>query len=459
MANAGRQFIGCDRVSIVIRRGHRFQLRAISGVDSPDRRSNAVGQLEELATRVANFGEAVWYDEGETDEIAPQILEQLRRFADDVNPRTVGLIPLTAPQSEEDKGRPATIGVFIVEQFKSVLDRPARERAERVARHSARALANALRHDALPALPFARLWHKDLGQPAMRTSTLVTAIAALIAAAVALLIPIDFNVHAQGELQPDTQQHVFAPFDGQVAAILVQHGQRVAKDDVLLELRSTDLDLETQRIQGEFDVTQKRIAAIESSLLQVDDADDEAMRRADQLAAEQEELRQLLASQQEQLSILRQQREKLTLRSPIDGEVLTWDLEQTLSDRPVQRGQLLLNVGDLEGPWVAELEVPDDDIGYVLDAQAEETATRVSFELATHRGVDYRGEIRRIATRTETADGDRPIVRVTLDVEEEKLDERRPGATIFAKIDCGKRSAAYVWFHDIVEAVQSWLSF
>ena len=69
-----------------------------------------------------------------------------------------------------------------------------------------------------------------------------------------------------------------------------------------------------------------------------------------QLAAEQEELRQLLASQQEQLAILRGQREKLTLRSPIDGEVLTWDLEQTLSDRPVQRGQLLLSVGDLDGP-------------------------------------------------------------------------------------------------------------
>ena len=459
IVNAGRQYIGCDRVSVAVRRGRRFELLAISGVDSPDRRSNAIRQLEELAVRVGNSGETIWYDDGGNEEIAPQIVEKLKQFADDLHPRTIGLVPLNAPRLEEDQGRPHAIGVFIVEQFTSVLDGVARERAVRVARHSGGALANGLRYESLPALPFARWWHRELGQPAVRTSRIVLTLAAAAAVAAALFIPIDFNVHAQGDLQPDIQQHVFAPFDGQVATILVNHGERVTKDQVLLELRSTDLDLETQRIQGEFDVTQKRIAAIDSSLLQIDDADDQSMSRADQLAAEQEELRQLLASQQGQLAILRGQREKLTLRSPIDGEVLTWDLEQTLSDRPVQRGQLLLSVGDLDGPWVADLEVPDDDIGYVLDARTDGSRAPVSFELATHRGVDYHGQIRRIATRTETPVGDRPVVRVTLDVDEEKLGHRRPGATIFAKIHCGKMPAAYVWFHDVVEAVKSWLSF
>jgi hypothetical protein len=48
---------------------------------------------------------------------------------------------------------------------------------------------------------------------------------------------------------------------------------------------------------------------------------------------------------------------------------------------------------------------------------------------------------------------------VTVDVDETEIGELRPGATIFGKIDCGKRKVAYVWFHDVVEAIQGWLSF
>jgi hypothetical protein len=67
--------------------------------------------------------------------------------------------------------------------------------------------------------------------------------------------------------------------------------------------------------------------------------------------------------------------------------------------------------------------------------------------------------IRRIASRTESGADDRPLVRVTVDVDEKEIGELRPGATIFAKINCGKRKVAYVWFHDVVDAVHSWISF
>jgi multidrug efflux pump subunit AcrA (membrane-fusion protein) len=372
----------------------------------------------------------------------------------------VGLIPLaTQPSEQSGTDRAPVVGVLIVEQFSSVLDAAARERAEHVARHSGLAVANALRYESLPTLPFARRQNARLAQRGVRMSTISAVLGGLVVAGALLVIPMTFNVHAEGSLQPEQLQHLFAPFEGQVAAIRVEHGQRVSANDVLLELRSTQIDLESQRIQGEFDVTQQRIAAIESSLLQIDDSNDEDVARMNQLAAEQEELRQLLASQQEQLAILRSQREKLVLRSPIDGQVLTWDLEQSLTDRPVQRGQLLLSVANLNGPWVAELEVPDDDIGHILKARTSPEALPVSFQLATNRGIDFEGVIRRVASRTEASDDDRPVVRVTVDVDEKAIGELRPGATIFAKIDCGTRTAAYVWFHDVVEAVQSWLRF
>jgi multidrug efflux pump subunit AcrA (membrane-fusion protein) len=460
VANGGRQLIECDRVSIAVRKGRRFKVIAISGVDSANRRSNAVRRLEELAASVAKAGETVWYDDGaDNDAVAPQIAELLQDHADEVHPRTIGAIPLTAAQPEHSAVRAPVVGLLIVEQFSSVLDSASRERATGVARHSGLAVANALRYESLPTIPFLRRRSEQLAQRGLRMSVILPALAGVVLVASLFVIPMTFNVHAEGDLQPEQQQHLFAPFEGQVAAIRVEHGQQVAANDVLLELRSTEIDLESQRIQGEFDVTQKRIAAIESSLLQIDDSNDEEIARMNQLAAEQEEQRQLLASQQEQLATLRSQREKLIIRSPMDGQVLTWDLEKSLTDRPVQRGQLLLSVANLKGPWVAELDVPDDEIGHILSAQASPNATPVTFQLATNRGVDFQGVIRRISSRTENGADDRPIVRVTVDVDEKEIGELRPGATISAKINCGKRRVAYVWFHEVVEAVQSWISF
>jgi multidrug efflux pump subunit AcrA (membrane-fusion protein) len=459
VANVGRQVIDCDRVSIAIRKGQSFRLTAVSGVDSIDRRSNAVRSLEDLAGRVARTNETVWYEGEEDEALAPEILEVLRFYIDETHPRAIGLIPLIDPELAHERTRSGVFGVMIVEHFRSVLDEVARGRASRVAEQSSTALRNALRHEALPTLPLARLFSPPLGQPAIRRSTLVFLLAAGVLAISMFFIRMDFNVFAEGELQPQQLQHVFAPFEAQVVSIHVKHGERVDANDLLLELRSPDVDLESQRIQGEFDVTQKRIAVIESSLLEADRADEQDTLRLNQLAGEREELMQLLASQQKQLTLLAEQRKKLAVLSPMDGQVLTWDLEQTLADRPVQRGQQLLSVANLAGPWVAELEIPDDQVGYVLNHQDAQQPLNATFQLATNCGVDHQGEIQHLAARTESTDDNRAVVRAVMEVDEAAIGELRPGATIFAKINCGRRSVAFVLFHDVVETVLNWIRF
>src|SRR5262249_32636438 len=122
-------------------------------------------------------------------------------------------------------------------------------------------------------------------------------------------------------------------------------------------------------------------------------------------------------------------------------------------------GQQLLNIANLEGPWVAELKVPDDRIGHVLTAKDKSKTMTASFQLATNRGVDYSGTIRRIASRTEIAHDKRSVARVTVDVDKKTIPHLRPGATIHAKIHCGRESLAYVWFHGVNEAVMNWLRF
>lgn len=459
LVNAGRGLVDCDRIGVAIRKGRRFRLAAISSVDAIDRRSNAVRRLEELAACAARANEIVWYDGGDDDAVAPQILELLRRYCDIAHPRMIGLLPLSVAQcDEEPRAARRPVGVLIVEQFGGVLDHTAQERAARIAGPGGLALVNALRYRSLPTLPFARNRQPPYGQSAVRVSVVVAAIAAICIIAALLLVPMDLKIYAEGELQPENRQYVFAPFDAQVASINVQHGSQVAANDILLQLRSSELDREYQRVLGEIATTQKRISAIESSLLQVNNKEETNSNRFSQLAADQEESRQQLASHQLQLSLLRQAREKLVLRSPISGRVLTWNVEQLLADRPVQRGQSLLSVADLDGPWVAELEVPDDKIGHVLESADKSKQMSATFQLATNRGIDHQGVIRCISTRTDSSD-DRPIVRVTIDVDEATLGEKRPGATIFAKIDCGRRRAAYVLFHDLYDAVHNWFRF
>ena len=87
VANAGRQVIDCDRLTVAIRKGHSFKLAAVSGVDTINRRSNAVRRLEDLATRVASSGEIVWYEDETDQPLAPQILEPLREGFDGARER------------------------------------------------------------------------------------------------------------------------------------------------------------------------------------------------------------------------------------------------------------------------------------------------------------------------------------------------------------------------------------
>jgi multidrug efflux pump subunit AcrA (membrane-fusion protein) len=459
IANAGSQYINCDRLSVAVRKGRRYDLIAVSGLDTINRRSNVVHCLQLLSSRVAQGGEAVWYDGESSAELAPQVVEALRQYADDAHPRMIGLVPLRPPTDEQQRQHTPPLGVLIVEQFNSLIDAQARERVEQVGRQSSIALVNALRYRALPTLPFARRRTNVSGQPTAKLAKSLAAIAGLALLASLFFIHTNFDVYADGELQPEQQQHVFAPLDGQVASIAVQHGGHVEANAVLLEMRSPELELESQRVQGEFETTQKRLSSIQSSLLEINAAKERDDTRFNQLAAEQQELQQVQASQQEQLTLLRRQRDQLVVHSPMTGTITTWDLEQLLLNRPVQRGQQMLNVANLEGPWVAELKVPDAQIGHVLDTKKQSSEMTASFQLATNRGADYKGTLHHIASRTEVADDKRSVVRVTLDVDKNNIPELRPGATVHAKIHCGQKSLAYVWFHEVVETALNWFRF
>ena len=79
------------------------------------------------------------------------------------------------------------------------------------------------------------------------------------------LIPTDFEIEVSGQLFPTNRRRVFAPDDGIVDALLVESDDAVKTGQVLIRLRNPERDLELNRILGEFDTTQARLAAVRAS--------------------------------------------------------------------------------------------------------------------------------------------------------------------------------------------------
>ncbi len=121
-------------------------------------------------------------------------------------------------------------------------------------------------------------------------------------------------------------------------------------------------------VQGQRLATIEQLAAVQRELLD----DRRSLRPEDRnrLAGQQAELEQKLISLEAQLAIQNEKQLQLDVKSPIDGEVVTWDLHNRLpNDRPVQRGQVLLRVADPAGDWQLEVHMPENHMGHVTSYQ------------------------------------------------------------------------------------------
>ncbi len=458
IANEARRVIECDRVSVLAARGRRVRVAAISGVDVVERRSKVVHALERLSSRAASCGEPIWYHDGIAD-LPDEIAGPLDAYLEESHARVLALVPLLEPLDESNTSTPRVIGILVAEHFQALpAAEPLRQRVAAVSGHAALALHNAELHSRMPLARAGRLLGKVrwLAEARQLPKT-VLALSLLAAAAAALvLVPADFEVEARGELQPLERRDVFASDDGVVSELLVESNGAVQAGQPLLVLRKSELELEIRRILGEMQTAEKKLASLRAERLQDDPADGARRRDPHELAADEEELKATLTGLAGQQAILDDQQRNLTIRSPIDGQAITWNLEQLLAARPVQRGQALLSVANLEGPWMLELHVADDRAGHVLAAREAITPDlEVDFVLPSDPGRTYRGRVIEVAPSTEIDAKQESSVLVTVAFDKSSVPALRPGATAAARIHCGRRSLGYVWLHDLYDYVQS----
>jgi multidrug efflux pump subunit AcrA (membrane-fusion protein) len=410
-----------------------------------------VQTLLPLAKSAIAIGEPLWFPIA-AEELPPQLAEQLQDFLDESHARGLGLVPLYCGGADEGE----LVGLLCLERFGRDFDEPSRERSAPVAQAAAAALANAIEYERIPFRSGLQWAAAVLGiGPGRRWSPALVAAGMFVVVFVALwLMPAELTIEARGQLLPQRRQHVFAPSDSTVIDLPLTDGAKVAKGDLLARLHSPQLDIAESELLGKVRTAQEDLLSAETESLR-SERDGGTTQPRSQLTSRVQQLKEEIRGLEAQLQIVRQQQAQLAIKSPLTGVVITWDAERQLAGRPVKRGDSLLTVADLAGPWEMVLDVPDRRAGHVLKARRDRADLPITFQLGTDPGAVRHGTVTFVAPATELSPQTEPSVRVTANLADTPPAQLRPGATVVARIHCGRSSLGYVWLHELWEAV--WL--
>ena len=489
-ASDSRALLGCDRVSVAIRKGRSVKVRAVSGQSSVNPRANLITAMNKLARRVIEMGETLVYT-GKVEGLAPQIEEPLAAFVQESGSRMVMLVPtfeneaMVRKQGEEAdrdrrKKRVNATGCIVIEQIAESEPSPQLEqRAELIADHVGAALWNSRQHGRIFGLGLWKLMGTCMEWFKGRKLMITTAVLAVIAGVTAFmgLVKVDYPVEAEGKLMPVEQYAVFAPMDGLITrdGLRINGDQAVKKGDILIVLENDELEgqIETARISISKQETlllakEDEIKAKTLELRRVGAGGEEGTGNAgtiERLGVEKQRITGDKHIAEEQLDQLEKRKEeKLTIRAMADGRIPNFQLRQMLEDRPVRQGDHLFDIMNDKGEWHMELLVEEKRMGHILRARRERLENKESeqlegrFILATQPADRFDCRLTKVATRSTTDAELGTVFELTaVAKDEQELPEKRIGTEVTVKLYCGKSTVAYWLFGDVVEFVQKYV--
>lgn len=253
---------------------------------------------------------------------------------------------------------------------------------------------------------------------------------AMVLAAATMLIPLPYRVHCECNLQPIHRRFIAAPYEGILESSTVESGDLVNQNQIIARLDGRQLRMELAGLEADFDGAKKRR---ESSLANRDVAQSQIARS---------EMRRHDAS----IKILKQQLTNLEIRSPIDGVVVSGDLEKA-HGAPVEMGQTLFEVAPLE-EMVAEVAIPESEIGYVQKGMT------VSVKLDAFPFETFTGTVALIHPHAE------PLNDQSVFIADVKLTnahgQLKPGMKGQAKVSTSWAPLGWNLFHRPWESVRYW---
>ena len=225
----------------------------------------------------------------------------------------------------------------------------------------------------------------------------------------------------------------------------------------LIELRNRDIEIQIADIEGQVQTNIAEQAKVQGQLSRRQLLKPSELRS---LQAEKNELQAKGMVLQRKLNLQKDRKAELLIRSPIQGTVVSWDVEKNLRLRPIMTGQVLMEVADLKQNLVLEVELPEKREGHLDEYIAQQGLSdtdqlTVTYILATDpdEPMDAKLLIDSISKRADANEEHGAVIKMRANPDQLTLRnlQPRPGAKVIAKIYCGRRSSGFVFFHEIYE--------
>ncbi len=447
VAHDARALCAADRLTVAQIVNSRVRALAVSGVDVIDPHSTSVQSLEALARTAIDRDDPAFFPNTDLGSRSTAAWNQLTATS---GTKSAVVVPVRDLRS-------AIVGAIVAERFDSRT-----VEAEVWLNQVVRAAAEVRPWWIALSERERSLWTRVIDRCRFTTSVSRWAIAVCVMALGLVLlwaIPAPLVVTAEGELIPVLRRDIFATANGVVENIEVRHGETVTAHQRLVRLRDPVLELEATRVTGELATVRARLSAVQAARIAPAENHADTTSRRQLLSGEEEDLKQQCESLAKQAELLAAERDTWTVKSPIAGQVLTWDVTTRLAARPVQRGQVLLTVGDTAGEWEIVARVRERHVGRLFSGGQPASGRSVRFFSTSDPGRTLTGRVDQIARVADINERGESTVGVTIAVDRKQLIDPRPGTTVWSRIDCGSQSLGYVWFHGVLDTIrrQIWL--
>jgi HlyD family secretion protein len=265
---------------------------------------------------------------------------------------------------------------------------------------------------------------------------------------------LNVTVSADGTLQPTRSLNVGSELSGTVARVLVDVNDRVKKGQVLVELDTAKLRDQIARSRATLAASQARVAQAvatskeaQGNLARLEEVArlsggkvpsqselDTARATVDRSRAEEASARADVASAQAQVSTDETNLAKASIRSPIDGVVLTRSVDPGNAVAASLQAVTLFSIAEDLTKLQLEVNVDESDVGNVAVGQ------KATFTVGAYLNRRYPATVNRVAYGSTKTDN---VVTYTtrLDVDNQDM-TLRPGMTATATIQTSERKAS-----------------
>ena len=416
LVNAVKNYLGCERVAIGLKksRGTQCKLLAISGMADVNLQAELPQAVQGALVEAVRGGDwTVWpADKGKCEGLLPA---HARLSAVSGEGRVC-----SAPLRGADG---AVVGGWIFWGLETSDARWHGERFARVAAGPVGASLVLLKHGQTnPVRRSIRKWRL------LERKSFWIAIASLFLLCSSFW---PYRIGCECVIEPVKKHYVVAPFDGVFEKSRVRPGDVVARDQSLATMDGRELRMELAGVVADYHRAAKsrnvNQAAGKTAAAQIDSLE---MQCKDQN-------RQLLESRIKNLDI----------KSPAAGIVVSGDLERT-EGAPVKAGQAMYEIAPLDR-MIVEAEVRDEDVANVAVGQ------KVAVKLDAYPSTVWKGTIDKIHPRSEIRDSNNVfIAEVRLDQGGEAL---RPGMKGSATITTTSHTLLWILLHKAWYTSLKWL--